>query len=62
MGRVVIVTGGAGGIGQALGATMAGNGDTVVLADINLERVQEVSASIGCDFIHMDMGTVLDYL
>lgn len=58
MGRVVIVTGGAGGIGQALGATMAGNGDTVVLADINFERVQEVAASTGCDFIHMDMGNV----
>ncbi|MFY8053015.1 MAG: SDR family NAD(P)-dependent oxidoreductase [Armatimonadaceae bacterium] len=58
MGRVVIITGGAGGIGQALGATMAGNGDTVVLADINLERVKEVAATTGCDFVYMDMGNV----
>jgi NAD(P)-dependent dehydrogenase (short-subunit alcohol dehydrogenase family) len=57
MGRVVIVTGGAGGIGQALGATMATNGDTVVLADINMERLQEVAAATGCDFVHMDMET-----
>ena len=58
MGRVVIVTGGAGGIGQALGATMAGNGDTVVLAEINLELVKEVAATTGCDFVYMDMGNV----
>ena len=58
MGRVVIVTGGAGGIGQALGATMAANGDTVVLADINMERLQEVAAATGCDFVYMDMGNV----
>ena len=58
MGRVVIVTGGAGGIGQALGATMATNGDTVVLADINMERLQEVATATGCDFVHMDMGNV----
>ncbi|ODU00946.1 MAG: short-chain dehydrogenase [Pseudonocardia sp. SCN 72-86] len=36
-GRVAIVTGGASGIGRALGAALVAHGDTVVLADVDVE-------------------------
>ncbi|RTL67173.1 MAG: SDR family oxidoreductase [Pseudonocardiaceae bacterium] len=36
-GRVAIVTGGASGIGRALGAALVARGDTVVLADVDVE-------------------------
>jgi NAD(P)-dependent dehydrogenase (short-subunit alcohol dehydrogenase family) len=46
-GKVAIVTGGAGGIGQATGALLAAEGAYVVIADIDQERGHEVVAQIG---------------
>lgn len=40
--KVAIITGGASGIGEAIGKTFAGNGCKVVLVDINDQRLQQV--------------------
>jgi len=45
-GKVAIVTGGASGIGEAVGRIFAENGCKVVLADINAQRLSLVSAAI----------------
>ncbi len=45
-GKVAIITGGASGIGEAVGKTFAGNGCKVVLVDINDQRLQQVVAEI----------------
>ena len=39
--RVVLITGGAGGIGRATGDRFAAAGDTVVLADLSAETLAE---------------------
>jgi NAD(P)-dependent dehydrogenase (short-subunit alcohol dehydrogenase family) len=43
---VVIITGGASGIGRALGEELAGRGADVILADLQIELADEVAASI----------------
>jgi NAD(P)-dependent dehydrogenase (short-subunit alcohol dehydrogenase family) len=45
-GRVVVVTGGASGIGRALGAEFAGQGSRVVLADIERERLDRTAGEL----------------
>ena len=45
MGAVAIVTGGASGIGRALGEALVGRGDTVVLADVD-EAVDSVAKEV----------------
>jgi NAD(P)-dependent dehydrogenase (short-subunit alcohol dehydrogenase family) len=45
-GAVAIITGGASGIGRALGEELARRGATVVLADLQIETAHEVAASI----------------
>ncbi len=47
--RVVLVTGAAGGIGQALVRAFADAGMKVGLADVNLAGAQRVAASVGAD-------------
>jgi NAD(P)-dependent dehydrogenase (short-subunit alcohol dehydrogenase family) len=44
--KVAIVTGGASGIGRALGAALAQRGTRVVLADVNAEGVQAAAAAL----------------
>lgn len=46
-GRVAVVTGGAQGIGRAIGATLARDGATVIVADLNLEGARETARLIG---------------
>ena len=46
-GRIAVITGGASGIGRAVGAEMARRGSRVVLADRNGELAGEVASAIG---------------
>jgi len=54
--RVALVTGGAGGIGQATAGLMAEEGATVIVADLDGARAEDVAGRIGKDA----RGTTLD--
>ena len=47
MARVVLITGGAGGIGRAIAARFLADGDTVMLADRTEEALAEAAARLG---------------
>ena len=47
IGKVIIVTGGAQGIGRAIAKRFLSEGAKVVIADVNAERLQATSAEIG---------------
>src|SRR5690606_33446582 len=53
--RVVLITGGANGLGRATGARLAEAGARVVLADVEEETGQEAAADIGATFIRCDV-------
>ena len=56
-GRVVVVTGGGKGIGAAVAARFAANGDLVVIADRDISAAQDTAARIGngCEAIALDV-------
>ena len=59
-GRVAVVTGGASGIGLAIGRTLAGAGAAVVLADLNGQGAEQAAASIvedggAASFVQLDV-------
>ena len=45
--RVVVITGGASGIGRALGERFAADGARVVLADVERDRLERTAAELG---------------
>ncbi len=54
--RVAVVTGGTGGIGRAMAVAFLEEGArTVVLADLDADRVAEVAAELGCEGIACDV-------
>lgn len=55
--RVIVVTGGASGIGEACAEMLAQEGHRVVVADINLEAAQAVAGRIGGIACHMDVAS-----
>jgi NAD(P)-dependent dehydrogenase (short-subunit alcohol dehydrogenase family) len=59
-GRVVLVTGGANGIGAATARRLARNGARVVIADVDAGRGAAVANECGGRFVRADVGTVRD--
>jgi NAD(P)-dependent dehydrogenase (short-subunit alcohol dehydrogenase family) len=55
-GKVAFVTGAASGIGKATAERLAGEGATVVVADLNVEAGEKVAADIGGRFISLDVA------
>lgn len=55
--RIVVVTGGASGIGEACAEALASEGWKVVVADINLEPARAVADRIGGAAWHLDVGS-----
>ncbi len=59
-GAVVLITGGASGIGAAVARRFAGHGSHVVIADIDEERGGAVAAEVGGVFLRADVGQLAD--
>jgi NAD(P)-dependent dehydrogenase (short-subunit alcohol dehydrogenase family) len=55
-GKVAIVTGAAGGIGEAYARGLAAEGAAVVVADLDAERGEKVAADIDGAFVRVDVG------
>ena len=55
-GRVVIITGGAQGIGEACARRFATEGAHVVLADVDDTRGKALAAELGAVYLHCDVG------
>lgn len=58
IGRVVVVTGGGNGIGAAVATRFAANGDTVIIADRDMEAATKLAASLGetCSAFALDVS------
>ncbi|RBY78692.1 short-chain dehydrogenase [Geodermatophilus sp. TF02-6] len=54
-GSVALITGGTGGFGRALAATLRGRGVTAVLADLDSDRARATAADLGCPFVALDV-------
>ena len=55
-GKVAIVTGGASGIGLAISQSLAQDGATVVMADVNEAKLKEEADKIKASFIAVDLS------
>ena len=55
-GKTVIITGGAGGIGNSAAEAFAAEGAKVIIADINEQAGQETAAAIGATFVKCDVS------
>ncbi len=53
-GKVAIVTGGASGLGRRTAEVLAGEGATVIVTDLQVEKGEEVAAAIGGRFYEQD--------
>jgi NAD(P)-dependent dehydrogenase (short-subunit alcohol dehydrogenase family) len=56
--KVAIVTGAAGGIGEAYARALAADGANVVVADIDAERGEKVASDLGGLFVRTDVSDV----
>jgi 3(or 17)beta-hydroxysteroid dehydrogenase len=55
--KSALVTGGAGGIGEAIARCFAREGAAVIIADIDVEAGQRVAAEIGAQFFELDVAS-----
>lgn len=58
--KTVIITGAAQGIGAAIAKLFANEGAKLILADLNLEKVDQVASSIGADGFQCDVTREAD--
>ena len=58
--KIVLITGGAGGIGQAIAKEHLDNGNTVVLVDLKKEALNAAKDNLGGDNIELIVGDVKD--
>jgi NAD(P)-dependent dehydrogenase (short-subunit alcohol dehydrogenase family) len=54
--RWVVVTGGAGGIGRAVCASLANEGARPIVVDVDAEQGERVAQRTGGSFVHCDLG------
>jgi NAD(P)-dependent dehydrogenase (short-subunit alcohol dehydrogenase family) len=59
-GKVFIVTGGASGLGEGAARMLAANGGKVVIADLNVERGEQIAAELGGRFVKCDVSQEAD--
>ncbi len=59
-GKTFIVTGGASGLGEGTARMLAANGAHVVVADLQVDRGEQVAASIGGRFVKCDVSQEAD--
>src|SRR4051812_44089935 len=59
-GKVFIVTGGASGLGEGTARMLASNGGKVVIADMQVEKGQDVAREIGGAFVKCDVSQEAD--
>jgi 2-hydroxycyclohexanecarboxyl-CoA dehydrogenase len=57
-GRVVVITGGAGGIGSATASRLAAEGASVVVADVDLSAAERVVAELSARAVQVDVTSV----
>jgi len=55
-GKVALITGGAGVIGEALAEHLLTQGANVILADIDCRKGEVLAGSLGCDFLQVDVS------
>jgi NAD(P)-dependent dehydrogenase (short-subunit alcohol dehydrogenase family) len=55
-GKVSLITGGASGIGEATAKLFVSEGSSVVIADIQDDRGEELANEIAADYIHVDVS------
>ena len=61
-GKVFIVTGGASGLGEGTARMLAAHGGKVVIADLQVERGEQVAAELGGVFVQCDVSQEADGL
>jgi NAD(P)-dependent dehydrogenase (short-subunit alcohol dehydrogenase family) len=55
-GSISVITGGASGIGRGIAEEFLARGSTVVIADVEAERLRGVAAELGVEGIHVDVS------
>lgn len=54
-GKIAFVTGGASGLGEAIARAYAGEGASVIIADIDAAGGEALAAELGARFVHLDV-------
>lgn len=57
-GKRIIVTGGTSGIGQAMAKRFVDEGAHVLITGRNVEKLNNIAAEIGCEFLELDLSKV----